>query len=288
VCERHVGRKSTNNLNLTCHWGECRTKTFKRDHATSHIRVHMPLKPYKCDFCGKAFKRPQDLKKHVKTHADDNVLTGSPQFRIDAHADSGNGGLDQQNRKRERPSHSSSDLEACLAAGLAASPFYSGTAQMNSYSSVRPWMGGYHGASYYQPNGVIYPGYSFRPYPASNGQDIYNMDTRRHATQALDKFLSGIKRRAADPGTYYSHGQRLQSDSLPPVSSGNKQNIGYNSQSNSYDSLHTTGAIGGFPSNDYIVDGLGRGGSAFADIHGAMDRNSYPLPLSPTCDKGDL
>jgi hypothetical protein len=66
VCERHVGRKSTNNLTLTCSWNDCNTTTVKRDHITSHIRVHIPLKPHKCDFCGKAFKRPQDLKKHVK------------------------------------------------------------------------------------------------------------------------------------------------------------------------------------------------------------------------------
>src|SRR5271156_2332966 len=66
ICERHVGRKSTNNLNLTCGWNSCRTTTVKRDHITSHIRVHVPLKPHKCDFCGKSFKRPQDLKKHVK------------------------------------------------------------------------------------------------------------------------------------------------------------------------------------------------------------------------------
>ena len=39
---------------------------MKRDHITSHIRVHVPLKPHKCEFCQKAFKRPQDLKKHVK------------------------------------------------------------------------------------------------------------------------------------------------------------------------------------------------------------------------------
>ncbi|CAK7263850.1 hypothetical protein SEPCBS119000_000709 [Sporothrix epigloea] len=74
ICEEHVGRKSTNNLSLTCQWNQCRTTTVKRDHITSHIRVHVPLKPHKCDFCGKTFKRPQDLKKHVKTHADDSVL----------------------------------------------------------------------------------------------------------------------------------------------------------------------------------------------------------------------
>jgi hypothetical protein len=76
ICEKHVGRKSTNNLNLTCQWNQCRTTTVKRDHITSHIRVHVPLKPHKCDFCGKSFKRPQDLKKHVKTHADDSVVVG--------------------------------------------------------------------------------------------------------------------------------------------------------------------------------------------------------------------
>jgi uncharacterized Zn-finger protein len=86
VCERHVGRKSTNNLNLTCQWGTCNTTTVKRDHITSHIRVHVPLKPHKCDFCGKAFKRPQDLKKHVKTHADDSEIR-SPEPGLKHHPD---------------------------------------------------------------------------------------------------------------------------------------------------------------------------------------------------------
>lgn len=35
----HIGRKTTNNLNLTCRYKECIKGTFKkRDHITSHVR----------------------------------------------------------------------------------------------------------------------------------------------------------------------------------------------------------------------------------------------------------
>ncbi|KAI8676061.1 hypothetical protein NCS57_00509400 [Fusarium keratoplasticum] len=74
LCEWHVGRKTTNNLNLTCQWGVCHTATVKRDRMISHMRVHVPLKPYKCKVCGKCIKRPQDLKKHIKSHADPMAL----------------------------------------------------------------------------------------------------------------------------------------------------------------------------------------------------------------------
>ncbi|EMG49998.1 pH-response transcription factor pacC/RIM101, partial [Candida maltosa Xu316] len=72
LCDDHVGRKSSNNLSLTCFWENCGTTTVKRDHITSHLRVHVPLKPFHCDLCPKSFKRPQDLKKHSKIHADDH------------------------------------------------------------------------------------------------------------------------------------------------------------------------------------------------------------------------
>lgn len=72
LCDEHVGRKSSNNLSLTCYWDDCGTTTVKRDHITSHLRVHVPLKPYHCDLCTKSFKRPQDLKKHSKIHEDDH------------------------------------------------------------------------------------------------------------------------------------------------------------------------------------------------------------------------
>ncbi|KIM33892.1 hypothetical protein M408DRAFT_49948, partial [Serendipita vermifera MAFF 305830] len=70
LCTDHVGRKATNNLCLTCHWKDCGTTCAKRDHITSHLRVHTPLKPHLCDVCQKSFKRPQDLKKHEKIHTE--------------------------------------------------------------------------------------------------------------------------------------------------------------------------------------------------------------------------
>ncbi|KAG2224635.1 hypothetical protein INT45_007880 [Circinella minor] len=71
----HVGRKSTGNLCLTCHWDQCDVSVVKRDHITSHLRVHVPLKPHHCGFCEKSFKRPQDLKKHEKIHNEERVNT---------------------------------------------------------------------------------------------------------------------------------------------------------------------------------------------------------------------
>lgn len=38
LCNAHVGRKSTGNLNLTCGWQGCGVKCVKRDHITSHLR----------------------------------------------------------------------------------------------------------------------------------------------------------------------------------------------------------------------------------------------------------
>ncbi|CAL1694159.1 unnamed protein product [Somion occarium] len=72
LCNDHIGRKSTGNLCLTCKWKDCGTSCAKRDHITSHLRVHTPLKPHVCEICKKPFKRPQDLKKHEKIHTEEH------------------------------------------------------------------------------------------------------------------------------------------------------------------------------------------------------------------------
>ncbi|KAL4810324.1 hypothetical protein BDV18DRAFT_130769 [Aspergillus unguis] len=195
VCERHVGRKSTNNLNLTCQWGSCRTTTVKRDHITSHIRVHVPLKPHKCDFCGKAFKRPQDLKKHVKTHADDSVLVRSPE-----------------------PNSRNPDFMLGKG-GYAAAAHYFEPA-MNPV----PSQGYAHGPpQYYQPH------HQPQPSNPSYGNVYYALNTgpepghgsyehKKRGYDALNEFFGDLKRQRFDPNNYAVVGQRLlslQNLSLP-------------------------------------------------------------------------
>ncbi|KAJ5577586.1 uncharacterized protein N7459_006550 [Penicillium hispanicum] len=187
VCERHVGRKSTNNLNLTCQWGTCNTTTVKRDHITSHIRVHVPLKPHKCDFCGKAFKRPQDLKKHVKTHADDSEIR-SPEPGLKHHPDM----MFQQNPK-----------------GYAAATHYF-EGPINGVSTQAYT----HGApQYYQTHPPPQPAnphsYGNVYYALSQGQDGNQSYDRKRGYDALNEFFGDLKRRQFDPNSYAAVGQRL-------------------------------------------------------------------------------
>ncbi|KAH9898861.1 hypothetical protein F4778DRAFT_771535 [Xylariomycetidae sp. FL2044] len=191
ICEKHVGRKSTNNLNLTCQWNQCRTTTVKRDHITSHIRVHVPLKPHKCDFCGKSFKRPQDLKKHVKTHADDSVLVRSP----DQH-----GGMNGAYRQ-----------------GKAPSSYYdhNGQIRTNSAAFGQPPHPTGHASSYYQhhaPPSFGGPMY-YQPLGGRSDHMGYHaaadFDNRKRAYDALNDLFGDVKRRQLDPASYHQVGQRL-------------------------------------------------------------------------------
>ncbi|KAI9045476.1 putative C2H2 transcription factor PacC [Aspergillus affinis] len=203
VCERHVGRKSTNNLNLTCQWGSCRTTTVKRDHITSHIRVHVPLKPHKCDFCGKAFKRPQDLKKHVKTHADDSVLVRSPE-----------------------PGARNPDM---MFGGNPAKGYAAAAHYFEPALNPVPSQGYAHGApQYYQshpPPQPANPSYGNVYYALNHGHEPghASYESKKRGYDALNEFFGDLKRRQFDPNSYAAVGQRLlglQSLSLPILNGG--------------------------------------------------------------------
>ena len=292
VCERHVGRKSTNNLNLTCQWGACRTTTVKRDHITSHIRVHVPLKPHKCDFCGKAFKRPQDLKKHVKTHADDSVLSNSPGQGQNGRGAVGNNGLGPPNGKSEYNHPTYQTLASALAdhvGSAAASSYYNGDGQMgNPYPNYQNGMGANtaNGGGYPQHNGNgQYAGYGSVSYPNNSaGADLQSMDTRKRAIEALNDFLGDIKRRAINPKAYYDVGQRLGSSNALPLPVGTGYNTGYNNTAGGggFSQLNAASLLESF-NQSHDVGGGNAGG-----MHNALATQTYSLPVPNARSKDDL
>lgn len=249
-----MGRKSTNNLNLTCQWGNCRTTTVKRDHITSHIRVHVPLKPHKCDFCGKAFKRPQDLKKHVKTHADDSVLLRSPEPSRGGHGGPG-GPYQNQGTKLV------ADLQSLAAT---ASGYYPDHHQVSGQPMYYPNASGnsaaYHGASAPQQGSAYGPVY-YAVSQTPNEKAEYEL-RKRAAFDALNEFFGDAKRRSIDPNSYYDVGQRLSS----------LQSL----------TLPTPGGFGG-GGGDYHS-----GGTAVATAQGPLLQPQYSLPLSNLRTKNDL
>lgn len=195
LCERHVGRKSTNNLSLTCQWNQCRTTTVKRDHITSHIRVHVPLKPHKCEFCGKSFKRPQDLKKHVKTHADDSVL--------------GQGRTDQSGSPYRAPpgrgpTNGYYEHHGHMRANAPAFPTQTGPA--NYYGGAPPASSNYLFMSAPQPTYGTARG-DFIGHAATNGFSA----GQKRGPDGLDDFLGSVKRRTIAPTDY----QQISRSLLP-------------------------------------------------------------------------
>ncbi|KAG6001722.1 hypothetical protein E4U43_001253 [Claviceps pusilla] len=186
ICDRHVGRKSTNNLSLTCHWNTCRTTTVKRDHITSHIRVHVPLKPHKCDMCGKSFKRPQDLKKHVKTHADDSVLARPGQDHQS---------LNYRTQNSKGPSYYDHNGQMRGGGGSFSHPSH-------GYYAPQPSTG--YGL-YFNQQPMHAPRAEHIGYnaAAAGGYD------RKRAIDMVDDFFGSAKRRQIDPSSYAQIGRSL-------------------------------------------------------------------------------
>lgn len=230
ICERHVGRKSTNNLNLTCQWNQCRTTTVKRDHITSHIRVHVPLKPHKCDFCGKTFKRPQDLKKHVKTHADDSVLaprpgqdpTGGMGSSYRAHSTSSSY-YDHNGHIRTNPSAFNQPHQTGGHAGYyAQQQAYGGGLYFPPALNPRSdgFIGGHHHSHHHQPQPQQHhhqtqhhhqqhaPQHHLASGPADMGGHG-GFPPQRRNLDVLNDFFGSLKRGNIDPSSYAQVGRSL-------------------------------------------------------------------------------
>ncbi|BFZ63681.1 hypothetical protein YB2330_004813 [Saitoella coloradoensis] len=250
LTESHVGRKSTNNLNLTCAWDTCSTICAKRDHITSHLRVHVPLKPHACRLCGKSFKRPQDLKKHVKTHADESVLLPSPspergvggRFNntnyseenvnvTSAHATrSQHLSVNQNGTRASRSESINSQHTSYAGAGGALSPasIHSGISYTPSYATPDSTPE-HHGLD--AADTITIPAYASYPHHLGGGQQVdyvspsllqqqqgANSNTRkRNATESLFDpygFFEDVKRHRIEPAYNTNMAHRL--DTLAP------------------------------------------------------------------------
>lgn len=185
----------------------------------------MPLKPHKCDFCGKAFKRPQDLKKHVKTHADDSVLVRSPEpstrnpdMMFPGHAK----GLFPLVSNILGTPWTETDLRL-LASGYATGGHY-----FEPALNTLPAQGYPHGPPQYyhsHPAQPPNPSYGNVYYTLNQGQDPGHVsyESKKRGYDALNEFFGDLKRRQFDTNSYAAIGQRLlslQNLQLPILSGG--------------------------------------------------------------------
>lgn len=70
-----LSAKESSTPTLYCKWENCSVSVQKRDHLTSHARIHIDAKPFECQYCTRKFKRPQDLKKHYRIHRESASTT---------------------------------------------------------------------------------------------------------------------------------------------------------------------------------------------------------------------
>jgi len=184
----HVGRKSTGNLCLSCHWDKCEVVTTKRDHITSHLRVHVPLKPHVCESCKKAFKRPQDLKKHEKIHTDQHqqqIIMGR---------------MNKKNLHPPTPPHCSSSSEHSPSISSASSPHHIPLSPGNSVTSdlTNDYLPSNYDFSQ-MSNADIYTNPSYLINSTTGLNYNNNRTSNKRSVDMFDGFVQDVKRKRIGP-----------------------------------------------------------------------------------------
>ena len=226
VCDEHVGRNSTNNLCLTCHWGRCTASYGKRDHITSHIRIHIPMKPFACQQCGKTFKRSQDLRKHGRTHVTSSESgSASPRATAEVYDDVKEPALDSHSGPKLSPGTLYPRIATSTTSPYAKSPIMSGAYHYPAFSPNTSPLS-YSGASHSSPSSSTTPDAHPISPMASSGllqawndpmalrerachrlPDYFDLDAR-HSPRVDATPISGVKRSRSTVDEFFDDVQR--------------------------------------------------------------------------------
>ncbi|KAJ7109985.1 hypothetical protein C8R44DRAFT_801090 [Mycena epipterygia] len=258
LCNEHIGRKSTNNLCLTCKWKDCGTSCAKRDHITSHLRVHTPLKPHICEICKKSFKRPQDLKKHEKIHTEEHhaqhkhskaITVADPAYVSRVRGDSTGRPVTSKPPQSKSPSDGSSSHASAPRAQS-----HSSSASDGSYPNFPPTpspdlspppMHHHHHHSQHSPTDEMFI--------QNHGWDGTTTGSKRSHDYSVDDFFTDMKKRRLSPSYDPRMAERL--DRLNHMSYPHHHGgVGFNPRSVSLD-IRTPEELAAV--NDFLIT-LGR------------------------------
>ncbi|KAJ7170106.1 hypothetical protein C8R46DRAFT_1350008 [Mycena filopes] len=278
LCNDHIGRKSTNNLCLTCKWKDCGTSCAKRDHITSHLRVHTPLKPHICEICKKSFKRPQDLKKHEKIHTEEHhaqhkhskaITVADPAYVSRVRGDSTAGTGRPVTSSKSAPSKSPSDGSSSASAPRAQSR--SSSASDGSYPNFPPTPSPDFSPPpmhHHSPTDDMFP---------HNQWDGTSTGSKRSHDYSVDDFFTDMKKRRLSPAYDPRMAERLERINHMSYSQSH-HGAGFNPRSVSLD-IRTPEELAAV--NDFLLT-LGRdvADSGPRAHHGSGFSESYFDPVS--------